>query len=248
MNEASSAVSPADIADTGLWRLDMRISETGMSACLRPAGAVETDPVPLFDVAWERDADSLLSNIENCVYDHPRVLDDYATEIVVVTPRSLQIPREAVDGPGDETDFYREVWDVAPDDIMTDDNGESLCVYSLAPGLPSFLRRTLPGARTRCHLSILADRFRGQHSELTRIYADIRRDEADILAFRDETLLAASTQPWRDPADITYRILLLMKALGLSADSAEVRLAGEAKSEVAAALRSLGGYASFFNA
>lgn len=247
MNEALSHPLPADIADTGLWRLNMRISETGMSACLNPVEDPDAAPVKLFDVSWERDADALLPNIENCVYDHPRVLDDYATEIVVVTSRSLQIPREVVDAPGDEVDFFREVWDAAPDDIMTDDNGESLCVYSLAPGLPSFLRRTIPGARTRCHLSLLADRFRGQHSELTRIYADIRGEKADILAFRDETLLSASTQPWRDPADITYRILLLMKALGLSAESAEVRLAGEAKSEVAAALRSLGGYASFIN-
>ncbi|MCM1377399.1 MAG: DUF3822 family protein [Clostridium sp.] len=240
-----------DYRDTGLWRLTIEVSGRGMSACLttQTSGSKQTEV--LFRSTWENTEPSLLAKIEDAVYDHPRLLDDYATEIIVETPKSIFVPDIYLEEIGSEADLLGAVYPAESEDIFTDNltdrQGKPTtynCVYTLTPGLPAFLRRTLPGAKTRCQLSILAEKFRNQTSEMPRIYADIRNSEVDIIAFNGTQLLSSATSPWEAPSDIAYRIMLLIKSYELPSDGVEVRLSGitEAKTETAGILRKILGY------
>ena len=87
MNESNTyqAVRIGDIAD---WRLICVISAQGIGAWLRHASPTQ-ELVTLFDEKWNADSGSLLERIENTVYDHPQVLDDFSADIAVVAPRSI---------------------------------------------------------------------------------------------------------------------------------------------------------------
>lgn len=237
----------ADITDTGAWKLIILVEETGMQACLRSTEDKTLAPVALFRKQWNHDATPLLEKIESYIYDNPRLLDDYATDIIIQTPRCLHIPLSAIEEEGAETDLFREIYKAEPEDVLTDMNADSACVYTLTAGLPSFLQRTLPGARIRCHLSILEQKFREQTSELTRIYVDIRSGEADIICFNDTELISSATQFWSETADIAYRVMLLLNAYSLKSDEVEVRISGlsDVKSEMAPLLRKMINYVVF---
>ena len=94
MNEPRTyqAVRVGDVAD---WKLICEISARGMSARLK-----HTDPtqemVTLFDEHWS-DGEDLLSKIENTVYDHPQVLDDFSAELTVIAPKSIWVPADIVE-------------------------------------------------------------------------------------------------------------------------------------------------------
>lgn len=240
MDIQNNFYNPVDLADTGMWRLILVVSPTGMQACLRHAENENAPLVPLFSKEWPADDSPLLPKIENTVYDNPRLLDDYATDIIIQTPYTLQIPSDLIEeNDGIEEKYLSRIYPVEPDDIFTDNNGPETCVYSLAKGLPAFLRRTIPGSRVRSHLSLLINKFRNQTSELKRIYVDIRKEYADIIAFDGKNLISASSQPWQESTDIAYLIFRLMKAYDLTADRVEVRLSGikDIKSEIASLLR-----------
>ncbi|MDE6218390.1 MAG: DUF3822 family protein [Muribaculaceae bacterium] len=245
--------SAADLADTGQWRLIALISEEGMTACLRHSRAQAAPPAILFSNHWQDNGNNLLQKIENTVYDNPRLLDDYATEVIIQTPKALFVPSLLLDEIGIEEDLLGSVYPAEAEDIFTDNahgmasEDKESCIYTLTPGLPAFLQRTLPGARISCHLSVLIEKFRHHTSEHTRIYADIRQKGADILAFNGKNLLSASVQPWESTADIAYRILLLMKSYNLGAENVEIRLSGlsDIKTELANILRKMIGYVVF---
>lgn len=101
------------------------------------------------------------------------------------------------------------------------------CLYTLCPGLPAFLRRTLSGARVSCHLSVLARRFMSRGSEMPRVYADIRQGEVDFVVLDDRRMLLASTQRWHDRMDIAYHVLNMMDVYGLNPANTQVSLSGE---------------------
>ncbi|MCM1153099.1 MAG: DUF3822 family protein [Muribaculum sp.] len=243
-NSRRGKYSPVDLADTGMWRLLLYIKPRGMSACLRHIEDKNALPVVLFDAEWNPQESELLSNIENTVYDNPRLFDDYATEIIIEAPRTIFVPSNIIDEPGRDTELYTEVYSADQEDIFTDSLGEETALFSLGPGVPSFLQRTLPGARILSHLAVIANRYRRHTSEVARIYADIRTDEVDILAFEGTSLLSASVQSWSDPADAAYRILLLMQAYGIDRNAAEIRVSGlpEAKTTLVEMLRRMASY------
>ena len=58
-----------------------------------------------------------------------------------------------------ETNPYNKVYKAEETDVLCDTVNGMCCLYTLCPGLPAFLRRTLSGARVSCHLSVLARRF-----------------------------------------------------------------------------------------
>lgn len=247
MESKNRHFSPIDLADTGQWRLVLLVSESGMSAYLRHNELIGEPPLTLFSKNWEPDTASLLKKIEDCVYDNPRLLDDYATEVVVETPKAIFVPASVIEEGAEEDELFNNVYSAESEDIITDSIDDVCCIYSLAPGLPAFLRRTLPGAKIRHHLSVLVERLRNQTSEMPRIYADIREKEADILIFKGKSLLSASTHCWMAPADIAYRILLAMQSYGLKSENVEVRISGlaEEKSELAGILRKILSYVVF---
>lgn len=234
MDSSNTGFSSVELADTALWRLLVDVSQRGLNACLQPVEDEDDRRVQLVSQTWEGDAQPLLTRIENAVYDNPRMLDDYATRVSVGTRRYLLYPKETLTE-GDIEDAFTEVYPCQPEDIMTDDLGDIVCAYTLTPGLPAFLRRTLPGSRVNCHITEAIRRRREEPGDMTRVYVEIRPGECDILAFDGTEILSVSTQGWDTPDDIAYRVALLIQAYGLQPDAVEVRLGGDREPRAAAA-------------
>lgn len=225
MNESNTyqAVRIGDIAD---WRLICAISARGMGAWLKHVNPTQ-DIVTLFSEKWTADEDSLLSHIENCVYDHPQVLDDFSCDISVVAPKSIWVPEVIAGDDDDEASrLYTQVYSAAESDIMSESVAEATCLYTLVQGLNAFLQRTFPGARIHPHLGVLVRRFRERSSDMPRIYVDIREEEADYVAFDRKNLLMAVTHRWHDPADLQYHLYNILDVCELNPAEVQVSLSG----------------------
>lgn len=238
MNESNTyqAVRIGDIAD---WRLICHISAGGMGAYLKHSNPAH-DIVTLFDEKWDEDPDSLLRQIENCVYDHPQVLDDFSADVVVTAPKSVWVPTELVGDDEDEASgLYTRIYPAEDSDVMSEAVGDATCLYSLTRGLNAFLQRTFPGARVHSHLAVMAARFRSRSADMPRIYVDIRETEADFIAFDRSAFIMAATHRWQSPADIQYHLFNIMSVFGFDPAETQVSLSGprEVKSPLAAELR-----------
>ncbi len=235
--EERSTYKAVRIEDTAEWRMIIHICHTGMSAFLKN----EDDPmeplITLFTTDWVRDDESLLRKIETVVYDHPQLLDDFSTEIIINTERALWMPRSAVEyrdsqeeseeSYRDETDLYNMVYKADEEDIFMDEFYDKVCLYTLTPGLQAFIRRTLPGARTWCQQTLAVRRFADQVSDMPRLYVDIRYGEADYYAFDGRKLLLAATHGWRDKMEIAYQVFNIMDIWKLDASSTQIMLSGK---------------------
>lgn len=226
MSEKLTTYQGIRIDDTAEWRLVVYISETGMSAYLKNTENPLEPLVTLFDDTWQRNDSLLLQHIETTVYDHPQLLDDFSTDIVICAPKAIWIPENVAENCDDISSLYNKVYKADESDIMSDTVQDMVCLYSLAPGLPAFLRRTLSGARVNCHLPVLVRRFMSRGAEMPRIYADIRAGEADFVTLDDRKMLQSSTQQWHDPMDIAYHIFNLMDVYGLDPQNTQVSLSG----------------------
>ena len=92
-----NGLTSADFADTGQWRLILKIFPSGMSAHLENTIHTDLEPQLLFSTQWEVDGANLLRNIENAVYDHPRVLDDFSARIIIYERKVLFMPTELIE-------------------------------------------------------------------------------------------------------------------------------------------------------
>ncbi len=247
MDENVTTYKGVRIDDTAEWRLVVYISETGMSAYLKNIENPLEPVTTLFEEQWQRDETSLLHHIETAVYDHPQLLDDFSTEIVICAPRAIWVPEEMAGDYGEQADLYNKVYKADEGDILCDTFSGMCCLYTLTPGLLSFLRRTLSGARVSCHLSVLARRFMSRGSDMPRIYADIRDGEVEFTVLDDRRMLLSSTQQWHDEMDIAYHIFNLMDVYGLDPKNTQVSLSADsAEREVRQSLvKTLRGHISY---
>lgn len=215
----------ARFADTGQWKLVVSMSETSICALFKNLMMAEDKPLLLFRKSWEKDPTSLLANIETAIYDHPKILDDFSTHIILETPRVLWIPASMTDEEEFNPEYFTCIYPSEPDDISFEQSGSEAALFSLAPGLNSFLRRTLPGCKVSAGLCILKEHFsqketerlsklsgRGFHNGL---YLNIRENLVDIFAFSRGKFLSGATQRWTETSDIAYHLLLICKAYGL---------------------------------
>lgn len=214
------------IDDTAEWRLAVYVSETGMSAYLKNIENPLEPVATLFEERWQRDESQLLRRIEGAVYDHPQLLDDFSTEIVVCTPRALWVPEDKAGDSEEWTSLYNTVYRAEEEDIMCDTLEGMCCLFSLAPGMPSFFRRTLSGARVSCHQTVLSRRFITRGGDTPRVYVDIREDEADYIVLDDRRMLLSVTHRWHDMMDIAYHLFNIMDVYGLDPAAAQVSLSG----------------------
>lgn len=225
MNDSNTyqAVRIGDISD---WHMIGLISGSGISAWLKhddPTREVEA----LFSQSWNVPDEELLSNIENAVYDHPQVLDDFSSDIAIIAPKSIWVPAELVEDNDEEAArLYNQVYHAEECDVMTETVEDATCIYCLTPGLNAFLQRTFPGARIHPHLAVLARRFRQRSSDMPRVYIDIRQNEVDILAFDRRDLLMAATHSWHHPNDIQYHLFNILSVFGLDPAQVQVSLSG----------------------
>lgn len=219
-------LTAADFADTGQWRLLLKIGVTGLEAFLENTLHPEIEPQTLCTAKWEFNKDKLRENIENAVYNNPRLLDDFATRIILYDPRSLFIPTEiAEESAGAEEELYKKVYTAEDADIMTDFDRDLTAVWSLAPGVKSFLMRTFPGARITCNLMELVRNLRKSNQGLT-LYAIARDEEADIILMNGSDLISASTHEWHHVDDIAYLVMNLLDVYGYKISDAKVILEG----------------------
>lgn len=223
-------------ADTGLWKLVVSVRDNGISAFAVNTLDPEVKPFFLFDKDWQEDEGALLENIETAIYENPRILDDFATHIVVETSRVLWIPAALTDDEEFNASYYTDVFPCREEDIRADFGGEEVAVYSLAAGLNGFLQRTLPGCRVSCSASILKNHFqsglRDTDSPAVSVYMpggsrmlNRRFHRADLFAFGPRgQFLSGSAQPWREIPDLAYRILLLCQSYGLDREDTAVNI------------------------
>lgn len=225
MNESNTyqAVRIGDIAD---WRLICVISARGMGAWLKHANPTQ-EIVTLFDEKWTCHSDTLLERIENTVYDHPQVLDDFSADIAIVAPKSIWVPTAmVVDDEEESARLYNQIYTAEECDIMSESVEDATSLFTLVPGLNAFLQRTFPGARLHSHLAVMARRFRERSADEPRIFIDIREGEADFLAFDRRNLIMAATHPWHAPSDLQYHLFNIMNVYGLDPTQVQVSLSG----------------------
>lgn len=222
-----TTLTAADYADTGQWRLIVNIFTSGISAYLENTIHDDVEPQELFTTRWEEGSGSLLQHIENAVYDHPRVLDDFSARIVVYDRRTLFMPTELLeDTEGAEETFYTSLYESEGADVMCDTDRDITAAFSLAPGLKGFLNRTFPGARLGCNLMQEVRRHRHE-GEGVRMYIVSREGEADFVLLDGSKLLSASTHTDNGGADIAYHAFNIMDVYGVNPKEAVVSVSGE---------------------
>lgn len=216
-----------DPNDSGLWKLVISISRREMSVVMKHIEDPGVKPQLMFRIPLEGDDAAILSQIEKAVYDYPKIMEDYATEIILTTGKAVWVPTDYMDDEEVEAGYLQEIYRCEPEDIHSNSNEEEGCVYTFIPGLLPFLNRTLPGCRIYSHIFILNRELQAKESEAPRVYVAIRENEADILAYRNGELLSASTHPWTAIADIAYYIFLMADAYSIAPDNLEVFLSGK---------------------
>ena len=215
-----------DPNDSGLWKLVISISHTEMMAIMKHTDDTEAKPQLMFRIPLEGEENMKLRQIEGAVYDNPRIMDDYATEIILTTPKTIWLPGEMMDDEELESSYFTEVYPCEPEDITSNSNEEEGCVFTFIPGLLSFLNRTLPGCRIYSHLFLLNREFQNKNANATRIYLSIRNGEFDMLAYHNGELVSASTHEWTGIADMAYYVFLLADAYTIDTSKLEVFISG----------------------
>ncbi len=221
-----TTLTVADFADTGQWRLIVNIYTTGMTAFLENTLHDDVEPQQLFSARWEPDAENLLHNIENAVYDNPRMLDDFSARIILFDRRTLFIPTLlAEETEGAEEDFYTDLYQAAKEDVIVESDGDITAASSLAPGLKGFLSRTFPGARISSNLMSQVARLRKESAGKgvsMHVTPREQEKEADFILLDGSSLISASTHPIGDSEDIVYHAYNIIDAYGYDADEVDV--------------------------
>lgn len=208
-------LTAADFADTGQWRLLLEIYPDGMQAYLVNTLHTDIDPQPLCSVNWEKNPDEIKKNIEDAVYNHPRLLDDFATRVIIYDPRTLFIPTSVAEASaGAEEELYREVYEANTQDIMTDTDRDLTAVWCIGPGVKSFLMRTFPGARITCHLMEKVRNLRKDNLGI-KLHSDHRSGELDLILLDGSDLLSASTHPCLTDAEKEACVANLLTSYGV---------------------------------
>lgn len=221
-----------NISDTGQWRLIAYIGGKGIGAWLKSTEDPTLPVAELFAAQWEADPDGLLANIENAVYDHPRILDDFSADIILETGKALWVPRPELIEPDCEPEemcdrWFGALWPEHETDYITDEYDDMLCLHMLAPGLKSFIARTFPGARVQCHQTVLVRNLAGRAADDPRMYLDIRDGVVDILLFSGRNLLSSSTHSWESETDIMWHAFNLLEVYGVNPRKAQICLSGD---------------------
>lgn len=182
----------------------------------------------LFNLKWpETDPADLLSRIENCIYDNPRVLDDYATDFIIRTPRTAWAPNSIIEEEEDaEHTIFSSLFPGCNNDVSIDRLTDFSALFCLTPGLENFIGRTIPGARIRSHLAIIVEKFYRVNRDSPRIYVDIRENEVDIALFNRRNFLSATTRRFSSSDDIIYFIFHLINTYGIDPKEIEIYLWG----------------------
>lgn len=180
-------------------------------------------PRPGCSVRYTPD-DKLLTHIENAVYDHPTLLEDYEGRILIDTDKVLffppDTPRETIHA------AMERVFAVTPQDIHLSDDTEVITAFTLCGGLKGFLDRTLSGMTVSSVIDVMRKEFSQREGADTRVYADLGQGRVNLLAFRGRRFVHGSVHPFTETSDAAYYIYALWRQLGLTADRGELNVSG----------------------
>ncbi|MBD5212836.1 MAG: DUF3822 family protein [Bacteroidales bacterium] len=211
-------------------RLTVYLSSTGVKAYLKHTLDATAGYATLIDANWKCDSNEVLRRIENCIYDNPQVLDDYECDVIIESDRALWVPAEIAEDEDAREAVYTSIFPAEADDIfhdlMTESPESPAVLYTLCPGLPSFLRRTFPGARISSQFTPMYRRFASRLTDETALFADLREERMDILVFHGQNLLMGSTHRYADDQDAYYHILNCIRQCGLDEKKCEVYISG----------------------
>lgn len=221
-----NGLTAADYADTGQWRLIVKVKASGISAFIENTIHTDLEPQLLFATEWEANDGNLLQNIENAVYDHPRVLDDFSACVIVYDPKTLFMPTVVMEETeGAEETVYTAIYDADPAEVMVDVDSDLTAAHCLARGLKGFLNRTFPGAKIESNLMNQVRRLR-LGNEGVRLYVQVRETESDFILLDSHNLLSASTHPVNGATDVAYHAFNIMDVYGLRPLSTPIVLSG----------------------
>lgn len=232
MNGEKLQLEASAFADTGQWRLAIFISDTGLKALLKSLVNPNLPPIVLSEKEWGRNNPALLKAIEEAIYDNPRILDDFATSIVIDTDKTLWIPVEFTQDGEFDPQLYTMVYPVAEEDIFSLSDENQMCLFSQVAGLKSFLDRTLPGCRINSSLNVFKQWFerlenRSETPSLFSVDVMTYGERAFIFGFKNGKFVAGASHPCLDPADIAYKVMLLARAFNFTEPLTELRIMGE---------------------
>ena len=189
-----TTLTAADFADTGQWRLLLFIGGRGLTAYLENTIHPEIELQKLCEEKWPQDESMLCKHIEEAVYNNPRLLDDFATKIVIDAPQTIFMPSVlAQQSIGAEENAFLKVYDAAEEDIMTDQDRDITAIWSPGTGVKCFLMRTFPGARITCQLMDKIRNMRKDNRGLS-CYVFPRELATEFILLKDSSLLSASSQ------------------------------------------------------
>lgn len=221
-----TALTAADYADTGQWRLIVRIYRKGMSAYLENTLHQEVEPQELFSVTWDPEKGNLLNFIENAVYDHPRVLDDFSARIIIFDRNTIFIPSEILlDSEESEEGIYSDLFGVEPSEVMTESDRDVISASCMVKGLKGFLNRTFPGARMCSNLmhKVKTERKKGEGK---RMNIEVREGESDFVLLDGENLISASTHDTLSGTDVAYHAFNLLNTYEMNPKEVKVEVTG----------------------
>ncbi len=242
MADKLSPGAAADMADTGQWRLEAVISRYGLRARLHAIGRPGVTERTIIDASWKEDEEGLLQRIENAVYDHPQVLEDYSARIIIDTPLTLWVPADRAQHEEERERIFTSVYGGSAEDILCDEptGTAPVALYYLTPGLKAFLNRTFPGARILSGQSVVLEQALRLFPDGEGILTVIRPEATDIAAVSGGKLAAIATRPAMCAPDVTYHTLNTLNNLGFDPASTKVAVTGpdeaavvEAKAQIA---------------
>lgn len=226
----------ANLTDTGQWRLIVSMSAYGIAAILKNLADPDMSPILLLKKERTSDDTDLLSFIESAVYDNPRMLEDFATHIVITSSKALWIPADLMEDDEFDSSLFTCVYPVKEDDIFADSGDEEVCLYSLAEGLNSFVHRTLPGCKISSHLTVLRHMF--EEMEMSKIagasdariprsiYVNVDDNLADVFVFNNGRFISGCSHIWKEHSDIAYDIMLAADNYNLDIRDCDLILSG----------------------
>lgn len=210
--------TPADFADTGQWRMVVHIFSDGLKAYLENTFHPEAGLQPLCSKTWEPDSSKLKKNIEDAVYSNPRLLDDFATTIILYTKDVMFIPTQIAEADVDsEAEIYNKVYSAEPYDIMSGQVSDITAVWSMGPDVKSFLFRTFPGSRITCNLLELVKK-QLPLSGKPEVFLNVREKETDLIITSHHKLVTASTHSFTEKEKTECLVKNALKLYGIRDD------------------------------
>lgn len=213
-----------------LWNLAMKFERDAVQVVLY--SPLEENSLIYRELALDPDAASYVASVEDAVYDNPLLLSDFQrVSCVVDSPVFMAVPKD-VEDLNDREDMLLATFPGFDGEIYENDlsSRDAVMMVGLEKELSGFLARTFFNCRVYHHLTPLCRYFlaESRRGNTRRMYANLRGDSLDVLAFDHGKLLVANTFEYREPTDAIYYILATFTSLGLDRMADELLLSGDA--------------------